>query len=59
MPTRAEELFALIDKNCDGIISPTELLDHCLEQGMEPEVVSVLFQKVDRNNDSTTHTSTP
>ena len=53
------ELFCAIDTNHDGLISSEELSLYCLTQGMEAELVSVLFQSIDVNSDGMTDALNP
>ena len=47
----ATAMFLMIDTDGDGKISHEELLLHCLEVGMEPNEISVLFSKLDVDGD--------
>jgi Ca2+-binding EF-hand superfamily protein len=48
----ATAMFLMIDTDGDGKISHEELLLHCLEVGMEPNEISVLFSKLDVDGDA-------
>ena len=43
--------FAEIDTNQNGTIGHTELLQHLLGKGQEPETISELFAALDTNKD--------
>ena len=51
MVIAVDEAFAEIDTNQNGTIGYTELLQHLLGKGQEPETISELFASLDTNKD--------
>lgn len=47
----ASEIFALLDTNFDGHLSPEELATRLLARGVEAEQVSELFAELDIDGD--------